>query len=121
MSARSGVVEETVAKPVAPKISAMVSPTPSSAVSSGMPAARSEPRVSQSTIRATSTPTPSDALTPGVLPPYASPPTDTCDPGRAACSSAPCCWSSSRVAGAMSTCGTVKETVMIAALRSSAT
>ena len=59
MRASSGVVEETVAKPVAPKISATVRPTPSSAVSSGMPAARSEPRVSQSTIRATSTPTPS--------------------------------------------------------------
>ena len=83
------MVDETVAKPVAPKISAMVSPTPSSAVSSGMPGraerAEGEPEHDQRDQHADAL----DALTPGVLPPYASPPTETCDPGRAACSSAP--------------------------------
>ena len=65
--ASSGVVEEMVAIAVAPKIRAMVMPTPRTAVSSGMPAARSEPRVITSTTRAISTPMPSARLRPGRL------------------------------------------------------
>ncbi len=47
MIASSGVVEDTVVRPVAAKINITVRPTPSSAVISGIPAARSDPRVSQ--------------------------------------------------------------------------
>ena len=64
--ASKGVVEEIVASPVAPKISAMVRATPSSAVISGMPAARNEPRVKKRTTMATATPTSSVRLRPGV-------------------------------------------------------
>ena len=67
MIASSGVVEETVVRPVAAKISITVRPTPSRAVISGIPAARKDPRVSHSTIRAITTPSPSVMVIPGRL------------------------------------------------------
>jgi hypothetical protein len=67
MIASNGVVEETVVRPVAAKISITVSPTPSRAVMSGIPAARKDPSVSHSTIRAITTPSPSVMVIPGRL------------------------------------------------------
>ncbi len=67
ITASSGVVEETVVMPVAPMINSMVIATPRRAVSNGIPAARSEPSVSNSTIKATTTPRASTMLNPGRL------------------------------------------------------
>ncbi len=81
ITASSGVVEETVTRPVAAKIITTEIATPSTAVSSGIKAARSEPSVSSSTTRATSRPRASVMLKPGVSLLKASPPTEATAPG----------------------------------------
>ncbi len=104
---------------VAPKISAMVMPTPSTAVSSGIPAARSEPRVITRTTSAISTPMPSARLSPGRESLYASPPTDACPPGISAWSSAVCSARASKVASVMLPDSASNRSEMIAARLSS--
>ncbi len=83
ITASSGVVEEMVITAVAPTITVMVSATPRMAVISGIPAARSDPRVKNSTTIAITTPRPSTMLKLGTLLLYASPPIEVCDPGMA--------------------------------------
>src|SRR3954451_22638474 len=62
ISARVGVVEETVATDATTRIPANVMPTPRPAVSSGRPAASNETKVTASTTKATATPISSVAL-----------------------------------------------------------
>ncbi len=88
MSPSMGVVEVIFATAVAANRPAMDSPTPTTAVSSGIPAATKEPSVTTSTTRATSSPTASMSERAGKEIENSSPPRATCEPaGRAAPSS----------------------------------
>ena len=59
------MVEFTLASLAAIMISAIDTPTPTTAVNSGNPAASADPRVKKSTTRATTRPMASVAVTPG--------------------------------------------------------
>ena len=88
MSASRGVVEVITTKRVAMKMSASDIPTPSSAVTSGSPAAMNEPNVKISTTSAIRMPSSSVMLMPVTDCENSWPPIDTCDPaGRALCRS----------------------------------
>ena len=79
ISASTGVFEFSSSEPDASMIPAIPMPTPISAVSSGIPAASSEPNVMISTTAATATPRPSVAPVAGA-PCTASPPYSTSNP-----------------------------------------
>ena len=66
ITASRGVVEDTVAKPVAMKMRATESATPRMAVASGIPATRNDRNVSMRTIAAITTPRASVMLAPGI-------------------------------------------------------
>ena len=72
--ARVGVVVEMVATDATVKMVDMVMPTPSAAVISGSPAAISEPKVTDKTMKATKTPIRSVRPTPAPVEVYMSPP-----------------------------------------------
>ncbi|CAH0151124.1 hypothetical protein SRABI128_00546 [Microbacterium sp. Bi128] len=80
ITASSGVVEETVAKPVAMKMSATESATPRIAVASGIPATKSDRNVSMRTIAAMTTPSASVMLGAGSSVAKSWPPSTVCDP-----------------------------------------
>jgi hypothetical protein len=80
MSASRGVVEETDAKAVAAKIAAIETPTPSTAVSSGMPATTNERNVTISTSSAITRPMPSVIEIAGIDIEKRSPPITACAP-----------------------------------------
>ncbi len=69
MAARVGAVLEMVATLVSDSRPSRPTATPTRAVSSGIPAADSEPKVTASTARATTTPTASLACPPFFAPP----------------------------------------------------
>jgi hypothetical protein len=107
-------------RPVAPKINTIVIATPIRAVRSGMPAARSDPRVRKSTTKAMTTPSTSTMLKCGVLWENASPPTDTVEPGMLDCSAAVSRCRASSVLGSISALSTLSWTAMMAASLSAA-
>lgn len=80
IEARDGAVLEMVSTPVSADRPSRVMATPAIAVSSGMPAANSEPNVTVSTTRATATPMSSLVCPVLWLLPYADPPTSTVSP-----------------------------------------
>src|SRR6478609_5113397 len=77
ISARVGVVEETVATDATTRIPANVMPTPRPAVSSGRPAASNETKVTASTTKTTATPISSVALIAVPVLVYMEPPRET--------------------------------------------
>ncbi len=89
MSASIGVVDVMEVNAVAPSTRVIETPTASSAVMRGIPAARNEPNVSTSTISATTTPSASMMLRVGISWLNSSPPSDAVAPsGSALCSEA---------------------------------
>ncbi len=92
---------------MAARISESDTATPSSAVTSGSPAATNEAKVNSSTTNATTMPTSSVTLIPAGLWANTWPPTATCEPGGSACaSSLPAAWNASAVEGSTADCAT---------------
>ncbi|CAM5553187.1 hypothetical protein SGLAM104S_03166 [Streptomyces glaucescens] len=84
ISARLSAVEDTVTAEETASSPTSPVPIPTNAVSSGIPAASSEPKVRASTASATTTPSSSRTLGVRTPLPYACPPTDTVRPASSA-------------------------------------